>query len=360
MSIFRGIERISLPDEEPAPEFVLMKSFEMLECDPVREERMTAALRSVYRLYKQALEEELHGREDLHHFGLMLRLYELMQHFDDKSYCDRDKEREARLLKVLRERSGSEHLVFNDTTGYWNVMWYQLQDVERPSYSRLMKMYLGVRDRHDVSGIFYEAIERLMMLDEFFCAKMSRYERVDPLCIWCSRRGYEEIRELAFAHAEKLHDSGLPFVPFLDHVGLNREFQHSYNEAIANLLCLYFMGDVKDKADISSEGFVRRAVSAYFTDFQAPEYHRERYKRSKEELERFGFGNAEALDAYPKVINGLLNAHRNLHRFEYLTLIDCFNVLLGGWNDEETALLRPGNETSWLWSHTEDRENCWE
>lgn len=355
MSIFRGIERVSLPDEGPSPEYVLMKSFESLECDPAREERMTAALRECYRKFVEVLQKDRTKGDGMMKFDFMEHVYAAMQNLDKSKSCPRDEERERAILKRCYRNSRADASDFYDNY-YWSQVDFEPEERHGYSFMAILKLYICVPDCREVGNMFYEALERLLDLGEYFFAKMSMFERKDSICIWCGQNGFKVLAKLVAENKDKFADGALPFVPFYQGIGVSREFRFSFNAAIANLLCLYFLGDVCDESEISCEGFLRRAVSAYFTDFGPALGTRD---PDELPLEHYGFKNSEMLEAFPVTLGYLLKEHRNLERFEYLTLIDSFNVKLGGWNEAETSLLRPKEDFPWLESNTQDRAHCW-
>lgn len=356
MSIFKGIERISLPDEGPSPEFVLMKSFESLECDPVREERMTAALRECYRMFAEVLQKDRAQGDDSMKYDFMEHVYAAMQNLDKSKRCPRDEARERAILKRAYRNGRADDSRFYDNY-YWSQVDFETDERRGYGFMDILKLYICVSDYREVGNMFYEALDRLLDLGEYFLAKMTMFERKDSICIWCGNSGFEVIAKLVAENPGKFADGALPFVPFYQGIGVSREFRFSFNAAIANLLCLYFLGDVREESEISCKGFLHRAVSGYFTDFGPASGTRD---PDELPLEHFDFKNSEMLKAFPATLAYLLKHHRNLERFEYLTLIDSFNVKLGGWNEAETSLLRPKEEFPWLESSTQDRAHSWD
>jgi len=188
------------------------------------------------------------------HFKRDSEIYEYYQQIkmDDQT----DVEKKAAYYRYQyfeRAAEGIWDKVWDNDDSYWNYFFFYKDKHNQSSFNNSIKLYLSLHTT-EISELFVSLTEYLIKhLQHDFAIKVSRYNRLEHICIWIEPTDYRTVQSYLRPLEGELRTDN-PFMVYDHGVGISRDLGRdiSYNYVLSRIMFVYFK-TIDGKKDISAE-----------------------------------------------------------------------------------------------------------
>jgi hypothetical protein len=243
-------------------------------------------------------------------------LYENFQKLNRESRTDAPKDAEEYFAAYIQKTADDYDFKGQaNTDDYWDTFQFFRKDGGCPADCNAVKVYITFDSMAIMDRFAKMMLHLLENASCSFAAKVSKFERVDQICIWIQPVDYVFLAQFCQKYREELRED-MQFIAYSDGLGISKDFgiDISHNRMQAKLIQTYF-STISQVEEVSLEKMYDLFVQGW--NGQLPENHifqREFKKTSVISL---------------------------------LVMMDTLNVLLGKERIDDTSMLLMNNPVMW-------------